>query len=294
MNIKKAILAVVAILAAEFSAQATVLVSNINAGTVGLYDDVTGATINDSFITGLSGPYGITHDSTSIFVANSSSGVISQYDVATGAAISPSFISGLTNPTGIQAYNGILYVANAAGPISTYDAATGTQIQSSLLSVGGIRFFEIYNNQIYVPDFANDVIGIYGLDGSAIDADFVSLYDPSGLAFVGNRMFATSSNQGWVVEYDLTTGLGNLLITSGLSNPVGIATNSDGNLLVADLFGPVSLYDTDGTLLGETFLEGTDWPIGLDVIPVPEPSAVSLFAASGVGLAFLRKRRSRK
>lgn len=281
-----------AVLAAGYSAQATVLVTNINAGTVGLYNDSTGATINASFITGLSSPYGITHDSTSIFVSSSNTGIISKYDLATGTSTASSFISGLTGLTGLQAHNGILYVATSAGTISTYDAVTGTQIQASLLSVGGIRFFEIYNNQLYVPDFANNVIGIYGLDGSTIDADFATPHDPSDIAFSGNSMFVTSSNQGWVVEYNLTTGVGNLLITSGLSNPVGIATNSDGNLLVADLFGPVSLYDTNGELISETFLAGADWPIGLDVITVPEPSIVALIAASGMGILFLRKRRS--
>lgn len=293
MNIKKIILAVTAILTMGFSAQAQmVLVSSLNSGTIGLYNATTGATINSQLVTGLNGPYGVTHDSSAIYVSNIYTGIVSKYDLLTGAVINPSFLA-VASPTGLLVNDGILYVANNTG-IATFDAITGASLNPSFLSMG-VRLFELHNNQLYVTNYANNVVGVYGLDGTTIDADFASVVDSAGIAFSGNSMFVSSANNQTVAEYDATTGalIGTPITSaSGLNTPIGVAVNSDGYLLVADIYGSVRRYEADGTLVDSSFFAGTNGPVDLDFVSVPEPSVVALIVASGVAFIFIRKRRS--
>jgi WD40 repeat protein len=74
-----------------------------SSGTIGEYNASTGATINASFITGLSTPYQIARVGTKLFVTNSAAGTVGEYDAETGVVINASFISGLTDPVGLAA-----------------------------------------------------------------------------------------------------------------------------------------------------------------------------------------------
>lgn len=77
------------------------VINGIGNSTVGKYNATTGATINASLITGLSGPQGMAFLGNELFVSNSGTGVVGVYDATTGAAINANFITGLTNPASI-------------------------------------------------------------------------------------------------------------------------------------------------------------------------------------------------
>ena len=90
----------------------TLFVAQQASNTVGTYNATTGAAINPSFITGLSGPQALAVLSStlvpdSLFVVNigvpvgPGTGTIGKYDATTGAVINAGFITGLTSPAGI-------------------------------------------------------------------------------------------------------------------------------------------------------------------------------------------------
>ncbi|MDQ2867043.1 MAG: hypothetical protein M3R59_01315 [Verrucomicrobiota bacterium] len=111
-------------------------VGTFNDNTIAVYDANTGAPINTSFITGLTGgPGGILIYDGSLFVTNPLSNTVGKYDAATGAVVNASFITGLNSPQGIAEAGGNLYVMNVgSNSIGRYDSITGANLSGSLIS----------------------------------------------------------------------------------------------------------------------------------------------------------------
>src|SRR5205823_2530636 len=76
-------------------------VTSNSGGTIGEYNATTGATINASLVSGLSGPQLIAVSAGNLFVANTGAGTIGEYNATTGAAVNASLVSGLNGPYGI-------------------------------------------------------------------------------------------------------------------------------------------------------------------------------------------------
>jgi hypothetical protein len=109
-------------------------------GSVGKYNASTGATINASFITGLTDAEGLVVLGNTLFVASYGStpnggGTIGEYDATTGAVINANFITGLSYPTGLALLGNSLFVVNyLTGTVGKYDATTGAAINASFIT----------------------------------------------------------------------------------------------------------------------------------------------------------------
>ena len=69
-----------------------------------------------------------------IYITNGTNGTIGEYSLS-GAVINSALVSGLHNPSGLIAYDGNLYVNNAAtGTVGVYNATTGTAVNPSLIT----------------------------------------------------------------------------------------------------------------------------------------------------------------
>lgn len=182
-------------------------------GRIGKYDAETGAAINASLVTGLSGviapltisrgPYGIAVRGNSLFVTNlgtrvngvyvPGSGSIGEYDATTGAPINPSLITGLDTPYALSISNDRIYVSNFAEG-SAQIRGTGK-------------------------------IGVYELDGTPINTALVTgLWAPIGISAFGDSIYVTNAVDGNSIgRYDATTGATiDATFISGLSNPQAI------------------------------------------------------------------------
>src|SRR5579862_6717285 len=93
-------------------------VASFPSNTIGEYDTSTGATINSSFISGLTYPTGLAVDgSGDLYVTNYNgyNGFVGVYNATIGTTINASLISGLSFPVGVAlGGSGNLYVANFA------------------------------------------------------------------------------------------------------------------------------------------------------------------------------------
>jgi glutamate synthase domain-containing protein 3 len=74
-------------------------VANLTSNTVGEYT-TSGAVVNASLISGLSGPFGIAISGSNLFVVNYDTGTVGEYTTS-GAVVNASLISDLSDPTGI-------------------------------------------------------------------------------------------------------------------------------------------------------------------------------------------------
>lgn len=108
-------------------------VANSGAGTVGLYDSVTGAAINPTLITGLGDvtSVAVSSDGTTLFVG-SQTGPVGSYTVA-GTPINPNLITGLVAQY-LDVEGTSLYVASFDGTIGQYSTLDGSPINASLIS----------------------------------------------------------------------------------------------------------------------------------------------------------------
>jgi hypothetical protein len=100
------IFATLIVLAASDPAGAGIIyVTNQASGTVGAYNDISGATLKADLVSGLTNPTGIAVDGMGhLYVAsvNGTQSKIGVYNASNGAAINANLISGLSFPRGSQ------------------------------------------------------------------------------------------------------------------------------------------------------------------------------------------------
>jgi hypothetical protein len=210
-----------------------IFVANFENNTIGEYNATTGATINSSFISGLSNPAGIVLSGVDLFVTNASNNTIGEYNATTGATINSSFISsGLSGPEGIALSGGDLLVTNGGNnTIGEYNATTGATINSSFISSGlsGPSGIALFGGDLFVTNVENGTIGEYNATtGATINSSFISgLSEPSSIALSGGNLFVTNFGNGTIGEYNATTGATiNSSLISGLSGPEGVVVSS--------------------------------------------------------------------
>lgn len=128
----------------------------------------------------------------------------------------------------------------------------------------------VHQDNLYVGNITERAVGVYGLDGKIINDHLISEINPGGIAFSGDRMFVTCTQPNAVMEFNATTGESICTpISSGLSDPLGLATDSDGHLFVANLTGgdgSVSRFLRDGTIVENPLISDIRSPLGLDCI----------------------------
>jgi hypothetical protein len=154
--------------------------------TIGEYT-TSGATVNSSLISGLSGPYGIAISGSDLFVTNThgggtGDGTIGEYTTS-GATVNATLVTGLSEPAGIA----------VSGP------------------------------DIFVVNDGSGSIGEYTTSGSTVNASLVSgLSEPVGIAMSGSDLFVANQESGTIGEYTTSGATVNASLISGLSEPGGI------------------------------------------------------------------------
>ena len=176
------------------------------------------------------------------------------------------------------------------GTIGSYDASSGTTINSSFVS--GLfypLFVAISGHSLYAVNQGNNGIGKYNAStGAAINTHFISgLNFPAGVAVSGNNLYVANWNTHAVALYDANSGaIINPLLVSGLNGPEGIAISGDA-LYVANYWsGTIGEYDANtGAPVNVSLVTGLIHPVSIAV--VPEPASELL---SALGLVFLANR----
>lgn len=281
------------------AAQAVLYVSSYNTGSVSTVDLATGAVINPSFITGLSGGFQITLDQADhLYVTNYYAGTVGKYDALTGAIINATFVTGLSNPYGVAvSADGRLYVTNG-GSISVFNAGTGAVINpafvTGLSSPYGISLDGL--GSLFVADNGAGLIRKYDANtGSAINLSLITVVGPyQVLADGAGSLYVSSPDSGAGVGwYDANTGAPFVTpLVSGFAQNMGLGLDGLGNLYVAGYgTGTIGKFNAGtGAAINTSFATGLTAPYSIALLPVPEPPVTALLGA-GLALLLLARRR---
>jgi hypothetical protein len=301
---------VVGCAASPARARQVLLVANeTTPGTIGVYNAVTGATINSAVISGqgLTQPDGLAFDGHNhLFVAGQNNGIVGEYDATTGATVNANFVNvgpNLGSGFGALAVDGNNHLFVSSGPgLRQYNATTGALINGDFVGAvpGLISGLALDNhNHIFVASFFGQAVGEYdATTGATINASFVTIpstSEPVRIAvdalnhlFVAQR-FGTST-QG-VGVYDATTGASISAAFIPVQDPWGIAVDGSNHVFVSsNSLGTIGEYDaTTGATINANYVTGLHFPTSVAFIPVPEPSSLLLVAAAaGVGAGIRR------
>jgi DNA-binding beta-propeller fold protein YncE len=261
-----------------------ILVANLASGTIGEYS-ASGALINPSFISGLSGPAGMAVSGNYLYITEGS-GVVAKYTTS-GQLVNPALVSGLSLPAGIAVAGNDIFVANSAGPTPT--TAVG-EYTTSGQTVNPAFITDIENpvgaatdgNYVYVTAFSEGFVGKYSLTGAGSLTFIGGVGNPGGLALDGQGNIYVSGING-VGQLSTASGFGNPnFISGGYNSGSGIALDGNGNLFWADNYGGaggnvIREYTTSGQLENAAFITGLQNPIAITIIPEPSTRFVILF-----------------
>jgi len=268
-------------------------------GIVGKYN-LDGSTVNDSLISGLSGPGWIATSGNELFVTVGPEypGGIGKYNLD-GTTVNPSLVSGLGSPRGLAVSGSNVIVATTpSGPTGVIGQYTtsGTTVNSSLISgmyqpIG----LAISTDAVFITSGAG-TIGKYNLDGTTVNESLITGLDgPGGLAISGNYLFVANRNSNSIGKYSLDGTPVNISLISGLNSPSGLAIYGDkifvsngGSQFNGD--GTVGEYTLDGATVNASLISGLTVPGGL-VIAVPEPNTYALLIIGGVALSLIACRK---
>ena len=278
--------------------------------TIGEYT-TSGATVNASLVSGLTGPVSIAVSGSNLFVttevpATESSYKVGEYDATTGATVNASLITtGLNGPWGIAASGSNLFVSNMYGNTVGEYTTTGATVNPALVSgVSEPAGIAVSGSNLFVVNWNGgntSWVGEYNATtGAAVNPIIAYGNNNSGHGYVvlsGTDLFVSNCYADTISEYDATTGaLLNAALVSGLSCPEGMA------IFGSDLFvanrdtGTIGEYNaTTGAVVNASLISGLYNPNGIAITqPVPEPSTIVLLGISAISLlAYAWRRRTR-
>ena len=221
--------------------------------------NLDGTAVNESFMTGARGPEGVAVDGNYIYWADLDDNTIGRANLD-GTGVNNSFITGASHPEGL--------------------AVDGTHI--------------------YWANNTSNTIGRANLDGTAVNQSFITSFGASGatgVAVDGAHIYYASYTLGLISRGNLD-GTGELPFV-GAQSPLGIAvdgtfiywTNQEVTIGGGTTIGRARL---DGTSVTTNFiaLDPLSQPVGVAIVPVPEPATASLVLGGVLGLAVRRHRQA--
>ena len=116
---------------------------------------------------------------------------------------------------------------------------------------------------LYVVNSGNNTVGVYGLDGSTVNASLISsgLYDPETIAFSGTNLFVVNGggDGNAVGEYTISGATVNAALIS--AGPAASGVISGTNLFITSFYeGTVGEYTTSGATVNASLISGLDQP----------------------------------
>jgi hypothetical protein len=308
---------IAAIVASSHAARAGELfVADESAETVGQFDATTGATINSSFISGITnGPRDLKLSGGDLYTT-SNSGAVGQYNATTGQTINAAFQTEPDESNGI-AFSGSSYYVVGFNYINGYTPAGPAFSDTAGYQPWGVA---VLGNDLFVANPGHYNAGQGSIEeynattGALVNAAFVTgLFAPEGITISGNTMYVVNNtsafppeNTGSIGEYNATTGAPiNTSLVTGLYAPVATAVagndlyvtsnpNVPGQPGFPNYAGVVGEYNAStGATINASLITGFQDPQGI-VFMAPEPATWIMLAIGAAGLLVsgVRKRRS--
>jgi sugar lactone lactonase YvrE len=230
--------------------------------------DLDGGAVNQSFITGATGPADVAVDSAHLYWANVNGGggtTISRANLD-GSGVTASFIAGASGPYGVAVDGAHLYWSNDGGGTIGRANLDGTGANQSFISSGvspdGVA---VDGAHIYWIINSTGAIGRANLDGSNVNLSFITGGSaPDGIAVDGAHLYWANSGTSRIGRANLDgTGVNQNFITTA-TGPGGVGV--DGTHVYwsnSGLLGTIGRANLDGSGANQSFITGASNPVGL-------------------------------
>ncbi len=196
-------------------------------------------------------------------------GTVSQFSLRAWLAGVAGLAMNLIIPISSQAQ--ILYLENSAGnTVETYDAATGTVLNPSLVSgLNNVHGLAVADNALYVAQ-GNSVGEYNATTGAVVNQSLVSgLSGPFGIAVAGGNLYVANHTGNTIGEYNATTGaVVNAALVSGLSGPSNLLLSGNNLYVTNNQAYAVGVYNaTTGATINASLIPSLSpqqrFPFGL-------------------------------
>jgi virginiamycin B lyase len=227
--------------------------TNLNTGTIGRAN-IDGTGVNQSFITGIDAPSGITSDGSFLYWTTGGnnntlgSGGIARAGMDGVTGRNNAFIAGASKPLAVAVDGTYVYWANFNSTTIGRALKTGASVNQAFMTVGAypygveVRGAFIYWSIYQVGTVAGTKIGRADVGGTNINSNFISTANgPTGLASDGTYLYWSN--------YESST-IGRSLLDGSQVNQVYVSSLSGS---VADKFNPVGVAVTSGQVLWTNF-----------------------------------------
>lgn len=254
------------------------VVSSYTVDHAGRFNGDTGQFVDNlDPASGLAGPQAmIVGPDGLLYIASEKTDSVLRFDLAT-RAYKDTFVAsgagGLDGPTGItfDTLGNLLVASFETDEVLKFDGQTGAPL-GALVSAGsgGLNGPDTGttigpDGNLYVPSYWNSkVIRYDGLTGAVLNEQFVAagvggLKNPRSLEFRDGLLYIASEGSGRIIRVKPTDGtlVDIYILGNGLSGPTGLAWDSSGNLIVADVKNDnVRWYDRNGISRGVYIAKG--------------------------------------
>jgi len=273
------VLVVCALGAIAPAANAYVYWGNSGTGAIGRAS-LDGSSVNTSFITGASTPFGVAVDANYIYWANYGTGKIGRANLD-GTGADQSFITGANGPVGMAVDANHVYWANGDNTIGRAtlngSGAASDVNQSFITGAIGASAVAVDGNYLYWTNYTPGTIGRANLDGSSPNQSFISgSSSPWGIAVDDTHIYWATAVGNQISRADLA---GSNVVASFVPYPdaiysAGVAVDAN-HLYWANYNyqgNSIGRSNLDGTSPELTFISGLSRPWGVAVDSLPNPT----------------------
>ena len=188
--------------------------------------NLDGTGVNQSFITGASGPAGVAVDGQHVYWANNSNGPIGRANLD-GTGVNQSFITAQF-PDGVAVDGQHVYWTNLQSTTIGRANLDGTGVDQSFITADSDPSGVAVDGQhIYWSNFNSGTVGRSNLDGTGVDQSFITgASHPDGVAVDGQHVYWTNLGNGTIGRSNLDGSGVNQRFITGLSDPSGVAVDA--------------------------------------------------------------------
>jgi virginiamycin B lyase len=223
-----------------------------------------GTGVNESFITGTSGPFGVAVDAGHIYWANNTDGTIGRANLD-GTSVNESFITGATRPSAVAVDASHVYWANSTNGTIGRANLDGTSVNENFIT-GAISPSGIAVDASYVYWSNNNfppTIGRATLDGTGVNQGFVgAIFSTYGIAVDASHIYWTDPVLSAIGRANINGTGANSFITG--VEPWALAVDA-GHVYWGNDNSAIGRANIDGTSPNPSFIPNPNRVLGVAV-----------------------------